>query len=399
MKPETATAIVVSMLVAGSALCIGVRHSVAAGRDLHASPSAKSQADTRSPLNARGPDPASRPVASPDPEARIKQLRIVLAISNEADRTRALLDLISRFKAGDWPVALESLGQIGGATGDVLMISAWTEADPQAAMAWAAGKRTEESMVLLAWFGKDPDPALAFLLSPDGRRSPNWGDLLIRALDALGNDLPRVAQVIEATPEKLRAHVVSQARAASGETSPESVRAWIESLDPSLKDHALNLMMTKLPDVDAKLALAREFPERIGPGKYVEIYDSWLKADEAAALASFESLEAGPLHQAALIGIANGLAMKGKLPEAVALTNRWPEEVTDGMLADLIVGADPKHAELVLGEIPRLKNETLRLAYYRSTLESWLQLDRAAANKWIQGNQIPEQLRRELEDR
>ena len=402
MKPETATVLTVTLLLAGSALCLGVRHAIDTPSESAWTPEDRIGGRARSVVEAGKTSGMEPPAAGPSgPEAMTKQLRSLLLTANDADRTRALLELVSRFETGDWPLALEALAKIDivlGSPGYDLILFAWTEADPEAAMAWATQKQIGY-YAIRAWIGKDPDAALAFLTSPaSGDPSSQWSRMA-RAIEVLGDDLPRIAKLISATQGSQRLMLVQQARPNFGKISPETAKAWVDSLDPSLKDHGLNLLLTNLQGVEAKLALARDFPDEIGPEKYGSIYDAWMKSDEAAALASFESLEPGRLHRAALLGVAHGLCRNGKFPEAIALTKRWPEETTDLLLSDLMIGRGTKNAALVLGEIPRLKSESLRLDRYRHALEPWLKEDPEAAKKWLRENEVPEQIRKEFEGR
>src|SRR5690606_13704060 len=101
----------------------------------------------------------------------LKQLQAPVAMGNEADRTQAVLELISRFKPEDWQRALSREArrtvskpgppEPGGI--QELIIAAWTEVDPEAAMKWSGAQGFLGFQVMTAWIGKDPDAALDYM--------------------------------------------------------------------------------------------------------------------------------------------------------------------------------------------------------------------------------------------
>lgn len=403
MKPETATVITVTLLLAASALCVGARH--VADRQ-HASAAARSgKAGTLD----RGPEESRKtlkvvwtPALPSDPDAMTARLRALARTSNEADRNRVVLELIPPLKDGDWPLVLETLGKIGvvwGTNGHGLILSAWSETDPQAAMAWVRKEKGEgsESYVVQAWLGKDPDAALAFLKTLSKDLSTINQLILARGIGSLGGDLPRISELLMAVPEGHCRFLTQQSRVRLSGLPAETLCAWADSFEGIRRKAVMELVLDNLEGMEAKLALAQRFPDDIAPEKYASIYVEWAKSDEAAALAALESIEPGPTHQAVLGGVLLGLNAKRKAPEMFALTRRWPEEIMDGFLADLILDAGTEHAALSLAETPRIKSEPLRLNRYSIVLGDWFRTDPEAARKWLAENEVPEQVRKEFE--
>lgn len=403
MKPETATIITLALLLAASALCVGARH--AADRQ-HASAGAKSgNAGASAFVPEESPKAVKTeriPALPSDPDAMEARLRALLSTSNEADRTRALLELIPTLKDSDWPLVLESFDKIGivwGSNSHTMVIAAWTDVDTQAAMAWARSRDGGEIYVINAWLAKDPEAALAHLKTLAKDNSQRNLLVVARAMGGLRGDLPRIGEILMAVPEKSGRFLVEQSHPTFSGNSTETLHAWADSFEGTRRDNVMYLLLTNLQGVEAKFALARRFPEDIGPEKYGSIYQEWLNADEAAALKALEDLEPGPLHKSALFGITHGLYMKGRLAEAFALTRRWPEEISQGFLSDILICGDVKDAPLVLAEIPRLKDGPLKVNRYQCALQPWFEADPVAARKWLAENEVPEQVRKEFEGR
>jgi len=403
MKPETATIVTVGLLLAGSAWCVGARVATDRERANQQGRESKGEAALRAPEETRKTVKTERPAPLPsDPDALAARLRAMLRTSNQSDSTRALLELVPTLKDGDWPLVLEALDKIGmvwGSNGHALIIYAWTERDPQAAMAWAKSRNGGESYVMRAWIGKDPDAALAYLKSVAGDRSTPNVLMLAGAVGAFGKDLPRIRELLMAVPERSSRMLVQQAHPQLTGIPADTLYAWADGFEGPRRESVMELLLTNLEGVDAKLSLARRFPDDIGPEKYGSIYREWFNADEAAAFKALEELEPGPLHKSAVFGVTCALYQKRRLPEAIALTKRWPEEISQVFLSDLLLIDEMKHAELILAEIPRLQNDELKVNRYHCVLDPWFKENPEKARKWLAENEVPEQVRKEFEGR
>lgn len=434
MKARTATIVIVSLLLGISALSVGGR--------LYVDAKASTENPDRAPAKAKSDGagitllpvaPAGKTKLPPlEDDGLMKQLRALAAIGNEADRTQAVLDLVSRFKPEDWERALsrEALRIVskpgppepGGIQN--LIVSAWAELDPEAAMAWAGTGGFRGFQVLTAWIGKDPDAALDYMR--DNFKNGNNGNnaaMLGKVIEALGNDLPRIARAIREVPEDCREIATMRAHPSFKNLTNGEMKSFVDSLDPPFKTLGFHLLIDGLSGYETRIALTREFPELTLPWTYRPIYQEWSKSDSSAAIQSVAELPAGKMREAALGGILSELGKRENLSELFATTRRFSEEISDERMADLIAGAvrneanrsghlfiiaeddkpptgvsGARNVDLALAEIPRIESEKLQEQLYRHVLTGWMLQDRAAAKKWIEQNDLPEGLHKEFED-
>lgn len=403
MKPQTATFTAVSLLLAASAVCVSVRHAADA-RNAGASGNPDDLQTTIAAVEGpAGETSRDRPGGGKaDAGTLAKQLRSVLATANRADRYRALLKRAERFEAADWPLALEALSSMGMVVGGgehALLLSAWTDSDPAAAMAWAESQEAGSLVVMSAWIGKDPDAALAYLQSPDRNHDVRWCLLTARAMGAFGEDLPRLTKLLTALPEKSRTMILQQGGPRLDGINPETRRAWIDSLEPSLRKPLLMTMLRNLPGVEAKLALAQAHPDDLGPETYGSIYSAWAKEDREDAVAALEEIEPGPMLRSAVCGTIFGLFESSHLAEAIELMKRYPDEMTDGFLGDMTIYSSDDKAELLLEVVPLIKNASLQVIRYREILSNWATKEPAAVRRWLGEHEVPHQVRKEFEGR
>ncbi len=433
MKARTATIATVSLLLGLSALSAGGRLYVdarASQRALDRPVNAKLQAAESIPLPATPVGKAKAP--SLEGDGLIKQIQALMAIQNEADRTRAVLDLVSRFKPEDWRRALSRdtfrmISKPGppepGGIAD-LLISAWTEVDPEAAMKWSGAQGYRGFLVITAWIGKDPDAALDYLR--DNMRNGNNGNVAAmvgKAIDALGNDLPRIARAIREVPEDCRELGPWRAQPGFKNLQAAEIRAFLDSLDPPFKLHGVDLLLRGVKDHETRLALLRDYADVAGPWSCYPIYKEWPKSDLHAALQSVEQMEAGKKRAAAVRGLLTGLAREDDLSPLFSTMRRFRQDLHEERMADLIAGAvsndtnrsgegfeiledekppvprpTTRNAAIALAEVPGIQSEALREQLYRHLITCWLAEDRAAARKWLRRNELPEELRKEFED-
>lgn len=402
MKPETATSLAISLLLGGSLLCLGARHAADRKHALIPAP-AVSPASSAGTLAQPSRNPAHdrRSGRELTADTIAKKLRSLLALGNPADRTRALLELCDSFSAEDWPLAMDALKSTKGAYAEHrLALMAWAEKDAAAAMSWVEKRGESTGTVIFIWGNTDPDALLSYLFSPDRPVAPgSWGAEYARSIEALANDLPHLAELIARLPEKNRRMVLEQARPDLGKVPPDKKREWIESLDPELRRQVLAMILRSLPGVEERFALAQEFHDDMDPKAYLPIYSEWTRSDPAAAVAGLDELGPGPLRRWAVYGAVTGFSSGGKMREAVELTRRYPDEADDQLLQEMMNWVSEKDAPLLAGEITRVENPDRRTYLYKIVLGTWLQADEAAAKRWMRENEIPEQVRRELENK
>lgn len=434
MKARTASIVAVSLLLGMSALSVGARHYA----DSRAS---KKASDLPAKAKFNGSPTTTLPavltektkVPPLEGDGLMKQLHALVAIRNEADRTQAVLELVSRFKPEDWQRALsrEALQIVSkpgvperGSIQD-LIVAAWTEADPEAAMAWARAGGFRGFMVITAWIGKDPDAALDYFKKNfKNDNNGNITPMVGKAIEALGDDLPRIARAIREVPEEWREYATVHAQPSFENLTMAEMRPFVESLDPPFKTLGFHLLIGGLPGHEARLALLREFPDLVEPRSYQPIYQEWTKSDSSAAILSVEQMPTGKMREAALGGVLSELGKRENLSELFATARRFHEEIPDERMANLIASAVPnernrsgdlfipdertkpvpgapavRDVELALAEVPRIESEELRERLYRHVIDGWLVEDRAAATKWLEQNELPEGLSKDFQDR
>ena len=433
MKARTATLALVSLLLGMSALSVGGRLYV----DAQASKQPPDQPAKAKSEEAQSTPPPAVPAGkakapSLEGDGLLKQLQALMLIQNEADRTQAVLELVSHFKPEDWQRALSREArrivskpgppEPGGIEG--LIIAAWTEVDPEAAIKHFKAQGFLGFQVITAWIGKDPDAALDYMR--DNFKNGNDGNvsaMVGKAIEALGDDLPRIARAIREVPEDCRELGPWRAQPEFKNLQPAEIKAFLDSLDPPFKQHGLDLLLRGLKDHEARLALLRDHPDAAEPWTRYPIYKEWPKSDLPAALQSIEQMEVGKTREAAIRGILTGLAREEDLSALFSTMRRFHADIHEERMADLIAGAvsndtnrsgqrftiyeeekpltprpTTRNAARALAEVPQIQSEAIRDQLYRHLITCWLAEDPAAAKEWLGRNELPEELRKEFED-
>lgn len=403
MKPKAATITTVSLLLALSALCVGGRQYVDAQQEAARRRAAGSKTPASTPHvqpNEVIPEKVTRPASGNNRDWLAKQLRNALSTQDEAARTRALLELVSHFTGEDWLPALAEVEKMGigkGYPGWAFILAAWTEASPVKALDWAIGTKASWTAGLQTWMARDPDATMAYITS---RKDDEWGTAMAlrrTAIEALENDLPRLGRFLaEIHQERAGAEAINVGSLKFENHTTEALKEWVATLDPGVKPQGFGMVMKTRQGFEEKSAWCREFPELAEPYQG-SLYATWAKEDPAAASAALEKMEPGKMREAVVGGLIGGLHEKSDFAGVFELTRRYPEGISHGYLNDLINDALMEHPELAIAEIPRLEREDTQVWQYRMTLNRWLEKDPAAAKKWIEENEIPYQIRKELE--
>jgi hypothetical protein len=179
-------------------------------------------------------------------------------------------------------------------------------------------------------------------------------------------------------------HVISQ--------GADATKAWIASLtDDSLRNGAMMRSAEQLAATDpagtATWLLAN--PSEATQRRMDDVYGVWAKNNQAEAIQSLSTLPAGENRTNALRGVANSMANSNP-PAAVALMDRFPNDVNDRVVQNVVwhsFGSDPS---LAVNQIARITDENERNRTYDRMLRAWTARDPAAANTWIQNNPLPQ---------
>jgi hypothetical protein len=120
-----------------------------------------------------------------------------------------------------------------------------------------------------------------------------------------------------------------------------------------------------------------------------DVYGTWARQDERAAMASLETLPSGENRSNALRGILNSMA-ENEPAKAVSLMDRYPSDLTDRVVQDFVWSSYRSHPAIAVNQIARISNTGFRDHMYRRTLGGWLEREPAAATAWINSNPLPQ---------
>lgn len=339
------------------------------------------------------------------PEARLARLESIVRGENSLDRNRALLAYIDQLGPGDFEEAVAHFRELGitenrmGEYG--LLLTAWAEADPTAALAYAE-KNTRNGFardtILTTWATTDPDAAIRWAQANfDGDGANPFLPGIIRGL--MGSDAAKATELLASMPRsEERGRGLDFILPHLFEKGTEATRDWIAGIaDETLRNGAMVRAAGKLAESDpaGTAAWLMENPGEARERRLDDVYGAWAGKDAQAALASFASLPAGEDRSNALRGVVSGIA--GEDPKAaVSLMDQYPGDVTDRVVQNFIwhsFGTDP---EMAASQIGRITDEGQRDAMYRRVLESWSEDEPAKAAAWMQANAVPESVRNEL---
>lgn len=332
-------------------------------------------------------------------EERLARLDAIIKGENPLDRSRALLAFIDQLAPGDFEDAVahfRSLGITDSRFGDyALLLSGWAEVDPLSALAYAkanTGNPFATSTILTTWASNDPEGAIRWAEANhtgDGANPYLAG--IIRGIAA--TDPERATQLLTGMPKSnergqaldaMLPHLIAQ--------GADAARAWISNLtDDSLRNGAMLRVADQLAatdpagTVDWLLANPSEATQR----RMDDVYSTWARQDQAAAMSSLASLPTGDERANALRGVVATMATENP-QAAVNLMDRFPNDVNDRVVQNLVwhsFGSDPS---IAVNQIARIADEGARNRTYDRMLRAWTDRDPAAATAWIQSNPLPQ---------
>jgi len=182
------------------------------------------------------------------------------------------------------------------------------------------------------------------------------------------------------------------------EKGVDATRAWIAGLtDDALRNGAMLRSAGPLADTDpaGTVSWLLANPGEASKQRMDNVYSTWAQKDQQAALASFTSLPVGENRSNALRGMVTSVA--GKDPAAaIALMDRYPGDVTDRVVQNVIWHSFSNDPATAASQISRLTNEQDREQMYRRTLSAWSDRDASAAQVWMQSNPVPASIREQV---
>ncbi len=373
-------------------------------RSMRAAASSSSSArDAATALKERSS--ARSPISETD---RLSRLESIVRSENPLDRSRALLAFIDQLAPGDFEAAVahfRSLGLTEARLGEyTMLLSAWAKADPITALAYAkenTNNRYSTDTILTTWASLDPDAALLWAEANhtgDGANPHMAG--VIRGLVA--SDPQRATALLAAMPRSVeRGEALDAMLPYLLAQGNEAARAWIEAItDDSLRNGAMMRSADRLAASDpaGTVSWLLEKPGEATQRRMDDVYSTWARNDEQAAMNSLARLPAGEIRSDALRGIVSSVASADP-PRAISLMDRYPADVTNDVVRNFIWHSFGNDPGLAVSQIARIENTGQQEQMYRRTLDRWIERDPAAATQWIQSNPLPEPVQQHLQRR
>lgn len=416
MKPQTLTLFAALVLIGIGGFMAG-RISAPGSSDAENQDGPNGRKSSNSFGQSPG-DSAGGPVGRKSPRAersargagtaaeRTARLQAIMRGENPLDRNRALLAFIDQLGPGDFEDAVAQFRKMGITDqrfGEyALLLSAWAKLDPLAALAYAKANTRSNfatGTILTTWASNDPEAAIRWAeANHQGDGANPYLAGIIRSL--AGTDPVRATQLLTGMPKSqergealdaMMPHLLTQDNTA--------VRAWIEALpDASLKDGAMMRAATTLAASDpaGTATWLAANPGQASQRMMDDVYAVWADKDLQGAINTISAVPDPQNRSNALRGVVNNLANSDP-QAAVALMNRYPNDVSDRMVQQFVwhsFGSDPS---LAINQINRIADEGQRNDMYSRMVGSWLSKDPNAANAWLQNNPLPAAVQQQLD--
>jgi hypothetical protein len=403
MKLTPLTALAVLVLIGVGGFMAGRASSPASPEKNQASPTdtRSTRSSARNSAGNAGETKNSSRSARPEREEkltaqdRLARLESIMRGENPLDRNRALLAFIDQLAPGDFEGAVahfRSLGLTDGRMGEYsLLLSAWAQADPLSALAYAKQNTTNgfaSGTILTSWASADPEAAIRWAKANfEGEGANPYLPGIIRGI--AGSDPARATELLASMPRSeergnaldfMIPHLLQQGTG--------STRAWIDGIaDESLRNGAMTRAAEPLAATDPAgtvswlLANPGEATER----RIDDIYSAWSKKDEQAAWNSFNNLPAGDSRSNALRGMITTTAAQNP-KAAFSLMDRYPNDVTDRVVQSVVWNSFRSDPATAVTAIARIGDPQQREQMYRRALGAWQRDDPASAEAWLNKN-------------
>lgn len=337
---------------------------------------------------------------------RLARLENIIRGVNPLDRSRALLAFIDQLAPGDFEEAVahfRSLGMTEDRMGEYgLLLSAWAKADPLAALSFAqqnTRSRFATDTILTTWASMDPDAAIRWAEANhtgDGA-NPNLAGV-IRGLAA--TDPQRATQLLTGMPRSVeRGQALDAMMPYLLSQGNDATRAWIEAIsDDSLRNGAMMRAAERLAATDpaGTVAWLIANPGEATQRRMDDVYSTWARSDEQAALSSLATLPAGEVRSNALRGVVTSAATQNPA-KAVSIMDRFPADVDYGVVRNFIWHSFGNDPAMAVNQITRIADAGQREQMYLRTMNHWIERDPAAARAWMQANALPPSVQQQLQ--
>lgn len=332
---------------------------------------------------------------------KLQKMEAIMRGENPVERSRALLALIDQLAPGEFEEVVaqfRALGITQNRLGEYsMLLSAWAKADPFTALEYARNNTQggfASNTILASWASTDPDAALRWAETNfDGTGANPFLTGVIRGIAETNPE--RATELLKGMPfSEQRGEALAGMMQHILKQGPEASRNWIMALDDErLRDGAMMRMAEPLADIDPKGTadwLVKN-PGEASNRRLDDVYEKWAGKDIDAALASLNNLPTGAQKSNALGGVISREASNNP-QAALALLDRYPNDVNDGVVRDFVRNAAEKSPEIAADTISRIADEGQRNATYQRMLWRWLESDMPKAQAFVQAHQLPEQV-------
>jgi hypothetical protein len=337
---------------------------------------------------------------------RLARLEGIVRGENPLDRNRALLAFIDQLAPEDFQEAIEhfrSLGITEDRFGEYsLLLSGWAKNDPLGALEYARENTRggfATNTILTTWASLDPQSAIRWAqANHSGDEANPFMAGVIRGIAA--NDTQLATSLLTSMPRSTeRGDALDAVLPFLLAQGNDAARTWIENIsDEALRSGAMQRVADRLAASDpagtAAWLLAN--PGEATQRRMDDVYQTWARQDERAAMASLGTLPSGENRSNALRGILNSMAQNDPA-RAVSLMDRYPSDLNDRVVQDFVWNSYRSNPAIAVDQIARISDTGYRDHMYRRTLGRWMERDPAAATTWINSNPVPEPVREHLQ--
>jgi len=338
-------------------------------------------------------------------EEKLASMEQIVRGENALDRGRAMLDWIDSLAPEEFENAVarfRSLGLTQARMGEyAMLLTAWAEVDPMSALAYTT-ENTRGGMatgtVLSAWAIRDPEAAIAWAeTNHEGEDANPYMAGIVRSL--VQTNPTRATEILQEMPfsrergetlEAMMPHLLT--------LGPESAKSWIAALsDDRLRDGAIARFAEQMAKDDPS-GTASWLLANLGDastGRVDEVYEEWAKQDMSAAKNSFEGLPPGDARSRALRGLVT-IEARDNPTVAAELMNTYPDDIDDRMVLHFVWNSFDKAPEVAMGQVALIEDQRRRDRMYSRALDSWLERDQSAAQRWINSANLSESVRKSL---
>lgn len=334
-------------------------------------------------------------------DERLVKMEEIVRGENALDRSRAMLSWIDSLAPSEFEAAVakfRSLGLTEARMGEyAMLLTAWAEADPMAALTYTTANTRGEmatGTVLTAWASRDPESAIAWAESNhEGKEANPYMVGIIRSLAA--TNPTRATELLQALPfsgergaalQAMIPHLLKQ--------GPDAAKAWIAALsDERLRDGATARFAEQMAKNDPA-GTASWLLTNLGEAStrsVDKVFVEFARQDKGAAMSAFAQLPEGDARTRALRGLVTVEAQTDPVA-AAKMMNTYPADVDDRMVYHFIWNSFDKAPGVAAGQIALIEDEDGRNRMYQRALGSWLEDDQAAAQRWIDSANLPEQV-------